>query len=266
MTKFGVVLLLLVVALTSCLDQGEVGASPEAAKRFLKLRGYESNTDGFFAAINAGDPALINAFLTSGIDPNVKDARTGRTALITVAARGELPLVKILVQGKADVNAQDSVGRAALFHAIEARYDDVSDFLVIQPGLDLNARGKNGVTALISYVWRERADVVKTLLEKGANVNLQDDDGDTALHGAAQKGNVEIAAVLVTKGANPDAKNKVGGTPLMWAAVNGNDQLVAFLLKHADPNLKDNDGMTALDWARRNNRSKVVDLLKTQAK
>jgi ankyrin repeat protein len=120
-----------------------------------------------------------------------------------------------------------------------------------QKHLDLSARGKNGTTALISYVWRERPDIIKQLLDRGADVNLQDNDGDTALHGAAQNGNAEIVRLLLAKRANVDARNKVGGTPLMWAAVYGTDK-----------SLKDADGVTALMWAVKNNRTSVVQLLK----
>ena len=43
-------------------------------------------------------------------------------------------------------------------------YDDVALVLMSQPGLDPNARGKNGTTALINYVWRTRKDAVEKLL------------------------------------------------------------------------------------------------------
>ena len=194
------------------------------------------------------------------------DSRDGRTALISAAAHGDVPVVRALLNGGADVNAQDSSRYTALFHAIEARYDEVADVLLAQPGLDLNARGKNGVTALISFVWRDRADVVKLLLDRGANVNLQDADGDTALHGAAESGNIEIINHLLTKGADIELKNKAGGTPLMWAAVYGNEQAARTLIDHgANPTAKDVDGMTALDWAVKNKRTKVAELLKSRS-
>jgi ankyrin repeat protein len=223
-------------------------ASPEAAKQFLKLKGYEFDPKGFFTAVALNDLNAVNAFIAAKFDLNVKDSVTGRTALIMAAASGDLPVVKSLAKAGADLNAEDKGNKPALFHAIEARYDDVSDFLVVQPGLNLNARGKNGVTPLISYVWRDQVNVVKGLLDRGASVNLQDGDGDTALHGAAQSGNVDITNLLLAKGADPNIQNKVGGTPLMWAAAYGNDKVVEILLQHqANATLKDGDGKTAKD-------------------
>jgi ankyrin repeat protein len=257
----GVSLIILGACVTQNPKQG-TEASPEAAKQFLKLKGYEFDPKGFFTAVALNDLNAVNAFITAKFDLNVKDSVTGRTALIMAAASGDLPVVKSLVEGGADLNAEDKGNKPALFHAIEARYDDVSDFLVVQPELNLNARGKNGVTALISYVWRDQVDVVKGLLDRGASVNLQDGDGDTALHGAAQSGNVDITNLLLAKGADPNIQNKVGGTPLMWAAAYGNDKVVEILLQHhANATLKDGDGKTAKDWAIQNNRDSVVQVL-----
>jgi ankyrin repeat protein len=256
-----------VCLISACVKQAPQETSPEGAKRFLKFRGYEFDNKAFFEAVNAGDPDLVTLFLTANIDPNEKDPGTGRTALILAAAHCHLGVVKALVKGKADINIKDNSGYTALFHAIEARHDEIASFLLAQPGLDLNARGKNGVTALISYVWRDNESVVRNLLERGADVNLQDADGDTALHGAAQNGNVDMTLQLLAKGAEVDAKNKLGGTPLMWAAVYGNDQVVKALLAHkAKPTLKDNEGMTALDWAIKNQRTKVIELLRNSDK
>jgi uncharacterized protein len=251
----------------SCAARPDEAPTPEGAQRYLKLRGYEFTQEGFFNAVAERDLAAVNAFLAGKFDPNVQSKADGRTALISASARGHLDMVNALLRGGADVNVKDNVGYTAFFHAIEARYDDVADALVGQTQLDLNARGKNGVTALMIYVWRDRKDAVEKLLNRGADVHITDNDGDTVLHGAAEVGNVEVTRMLLAKGANANAKNKVGGTPLMWAAVYGNDDVVRELLKHgADPTLKDEDGVTALQWAEKNNRTAVVRVLKGKSR
>ncbi len=254
-------LLALLLALSGCIERAGTKPAPEAAQQLLKLRGYEFDEKSFLAAAQAHDIMSINAFFDARINPNAQD-HDGRTALISAAARGDLEVVNVLVQRGADVNVKDKRGYTALFHAIEAMYDDVALVLLSQPTLDPNARGKNGATALISYVWRTRRDAVEKLLERGADVNAQDADGDAALHGAAQMGDVEIINLLLDKGADPNMKNRLGGTPLMWAAVFGNESAAVRLLERgAYPALKDADGMTALDWARKNKRDAVVRVL-----
>ena len=78
--------------------------SPEAAKQFLKLRGYNFDEKSFLAAAAASDVLAVNAFLAAGIDPDAEDEIGGGTAMITAAARGDLAIVKTLLQGGADAN------------------------------------------------------------------------------------------------------------------------------------------------------------------
>ena len=248
-----------------CAARPAEAPTSEAAKRFLKLRGYDFTQAGFFNAVAERDIAALNAFVSGGFDLNVRNGADGRTALISAAAIGHRDVVDALLRGEVDVNIKDNAGYTAYFHAVEARYDDVSDTLIARPEIDLNARGKNGVTPLMVYAWRNRQNAVRRLLTRGAKVALTDDDGDTALHGAAEVGNVEMVKMLLAKGADVNAKNKVGGTPLMWAAVYGNEEVATELLKQgADASMKDEDGVTALQWAIKNNRTEVVKVLQGQ--
>ena len=257
-------LTLVLLAFQACADQvSDRKPRPEAAQQLLKLRGYEFDEKSFHAAVRARDMMAITAFLDGGINPNAKEAGDeGRTALISAAARGDLEVVNLLVQGGADVNVKDDTGYTALLHAIEANYDQVEHVLLNHPKLDPSARGFNGVTTLSKYVWRERKEAVQKLLKLGADANAQDNDGDAPLHGAAQSGNVEIMDLLLAKGGDPNLKNKQGGTPLMWAVVFGHEDAARRLIEAgANPLVKDSEGMTALDWAIKNKRQNVVALL-----
>jgi len=62
--------------------------TPDAAKRFLKLRGYDFNEESFFKAAADGDVMAVDGFASAGININAKD-RNDDTALIAAAARGD---------------------------------------------------------------------------------------------------------------------------------------------------------------------------------
>lgn len=261
-----VALCLLIIAaffiLSACSISGPEKASPEAAQRFLKLRGYEFDEPDFFAAAQARDMMALNAFLDAGMNPDAQND-DGRTVLISAAARGDLEMVNLLLARGADPNVNDKRGYTALSHAVEAMYEDVADVLLNRPDLDPNSRGLNNRPVLLAYVWRDDKQRVEKLLAQGADVNARDGDGDTALHGAARGGNVEITRLLLDKGANPNARNSQGGTPLMWAAVYGHEDAAELLLsRDADVSLRDNEGITAAEWAARNKRENVVKLLR----
>lgn len=257
-----IMLLCLLILLAGCAPVSDK-PTPDQAKQFLKLRGYNLDEKSFFEAAAASDTMAVSAFLSAGINPNAKDAVRGETALITAAVRGDLPVVKALLQGGADVNTKSEAGATALLRALEDQKYAVADTLVADQKLDLNAQAGNGSTALIYYVTADREDIVSKLLERGANVNLQDREGDTALHRAASHGNERILKMLLAKGANPNIKNKLGGTALMWAAAFGQDRSVTVLLDNgADPRLKDEDGITASGWAAKNKNEELAKLLR----
>ena len=261
MQKIVLCLLVLSGLFVGC-AQRDGAASPEDAKRLLKLDGYDFSEKSFFAAARSHDFNAINLFFDAGINANAQDSE-GRTALISAAARGDLAVVNALLSHNVDPNVRDNQGYTALAHAVEARYPEIEDALLNRPGLDPNTGGLKGRPVLLAYVWRDDKERTEKLLAHGANVNMQDADGDTPLHGAAQNGNVEIIRLLLDKGANVDVKNKLGGTPLMWAAVFGHEDAVRFLLSRgANPSLKDNDGITAAQWAAQNNRTSIVSLLR----
>jgi ankyrin repeat protein len=257
---FGFALCLL---FSACADTRPTKPTPQAAQQILKLRGYEFNSKAFHEAIRDADQTAVTAFLDGGINVNEQVEPDGETALILAASRGDLNIVKQLLARNADPNINDKGNFTALFRALAGRHNEVAELILAQPKLDLNARGLNKVTALITYASRDSEDIVKDLINRGADVTLQDGDGDTALHLTVQNGNVNLTKMLLAKKAPVNVKNKVGGTPLMWAASTGNDELAQLLLENgADPSIKDEDGTTALGWATKNKRDKVIAVLK----
>jgi ankyrin repeat protein len=236
--------------------------TPEAARRFLKLRGYDFNEASFFKAAAAADELAVNGFLSAGINSNAKDENED-TALTAAAARGDLKISKALLRGGADINARGRNGWAALLLAIENEQDETANYLAEQEHLDLKAETPNGMTALMLAVWHQRPPLVRKLLQRGSDVNHQDKDGDASVHGAAWFGNATILDLLLAARANPNLKNKLGGTALMWAASYGQNEAVQILLRNgADPRIKDVDGVTAAGWAAKNGRSNLVIMLR----
>ena len=95
------------------------------------------------------------------------------------------------------------------------------------------------------------------MLDRGADVDARDRDGGTALHAVVAQGNVEMARELVARGADVHARSggpggaawrRTGGlTPFLTAAQAGNvDMLEALLALGADPAAETNDGAGAV--------------------
>src|SRR5207237_2824835 len=131
----------LLLCLCSC-DGGSQKPTPAAARRFLKLRGYEFDEPSFFKAAAAGDVLAANGCLSAGINPNAKD-ENGDTALTASAALGDLQMVNALLSGGADLNAKGRNNWTALLLALEREHDEVANALAEKPNLDLSAETPN---------------------------------------------------------------------------------------------------------------------------
>jgi Zn-dependent protease len=103
---------------------------------------------------------------------------------------------------------------------------------VLAEGVDVNAAGEGGGTALHWAALMGHVEVVKLLTENGAEVNAKNVPGDTPLHLAAAAGQAEVAAVLIVNGADVNARNTEGATPLRVGQAQGREEVVRLLREH----------------------------------
>ena len=143
--------------------------------------------------------------------------------------RGDIESVKGLLAKGAHPNVGDSeFGVSPLSWAALLGHDEIAEFL-IQKGADVNAKNRDGGTALHGAAFLGHADTAKLLIREGANVNATNDKGETSLYVLAadwgiteyiagllkikvdaetvKTGRTEIAGILRQNGAkhNPDA-------------------------------------------------------------
>lgn len=115
--------------------------------------------------------------------------------LCAAAARGDTDTVRVLIQGGVDIDAKDKVGRTALMHA--ARYGENATIdALLELGANINAKNLNGHTALIYAARFGNADTVKLLLEKGADFQIATAAGATALELAKSYSHTNVVSIL----------------------------------------------------------------------
>lgn len=126
-------------------------------------------------------------------------------------------------------------------------------------GIALDARSRNGDTALMVAAFHGDVVAVNRLIDRGAEINRP---GWTALHYAAASGSLPIVRTLLGHAAYIDAESPNKTTPLMMAARAGHDKVVALLLEEgADVLLKNELGLDAVDFAKSQERTAIVRLL-----
>ncbi|MCB8979357.1 MAG: ankyrin repeat domain-containing protein [Ardenticatenaceae bacterium] len=106
--------------------------------------------------------------------------------------------------------------------------------LASDPSL-LNARDKDGSTALHCAAWKDNRDVVAFLLNAGADVNAHNENdhwGTTPLHAAAHANNTAVIQLLLDAGADVNATDMNGKTPLFHTTFHKATAAAKLLTKH----------------------------------
>ena len=149
-----------------------------------------------------------------GADPNIQgDTKRldKQTPLMLSAAKGDLELLKIFIDGGGNPTLVDKLGRTPLM---------------------LSA--KNGNIHIMSY-----------LLKLGVTVDVEDTSQNTALHYACAYGWVDCVKILIQLGADFNAKNSWSTTPLEVALKKGRFGCAVLLLKQkVDVNIRDKNGVS----------------------
>ena len=135
--------------------------------------------------------------------------------------------------------------------------------LLIKHGAEVNAKLRDGSTALSGAAICNAVDVAQLLIDSGADLNHRGHQY-TALEIASSRG-PDVAILMIKKGAKVNTFDYYTKTsPLHTAAKCGHRKLVKVLLQHgADMNVKDQWGLTPLDKAK---DPIIIDLIKRYIK
>lgn len=186
-------------------------------------------SDGaLIAAVQDGDAKRVEQLLANGSDIHAPSTFQGYTALHLAVVKGELELVKRLLELGADPNRHADGARTvlplALVHGCNLQIVD----LLLEAGAHLEAPDDNGFRPLHAAAEVGSVPGVRHLLTKGANIQAATKRGLTPLHIACGLGHVEAARELVSQGADPTAPSELG-TPLEVARRAGREDLVDWL-------------------------------------
>lgn len=139
---------------------------------------YKIN-EAFHQAIEDQDLPAVQRLLDQGASLSFEEG--AQTPLMRAARLGSLPIVRLLVEHKADVNAvSEKNGMTALMAAIYFVKPANVNYL-LSKGAKVNVAEEHGLTPLIFAVRTGRYDIVKTLLKHGSRVNDRWITGQTAL-------------------------------------------------------------------------------------
>jgi ankyrin repeat domain-containing protein 17 len=156
----------------------------------------------------------------------------GHTPLMEAASNGHVECSRLLIDAGADVNTHSSEFKeTALTLASYKGQVDMVKFL-LERNADLEHKTDEMHTALMEACMDGHVEVARILIEHGSNVNMPPDSFESPLTLAACGGHVELANLLIDHHADLEERNDEGYTPLMEAAREGHEEMVALLLFH----------------------------------
>ena len=106
-----------------------------------------AKTEDIFESVEKGDAGRVKRAIWMGADVNGKND-DGASPLHLAALRGNVEIVQVLIENKAEVNAVESSSSwTPLFHAADKGYVEIAE-LLIDYGADLDINDSSGRTAL----------------------------------------------------------------------------------------------------------------------
>ena len=144
-----------------------------SVKRLLSIRNINVNvkndvsgsTPLHWAAAN-GHVEIVRLLLQNGADVNAKDRWDG-TPLHWAASEGHIDILHLLVENGVDLEAQDNVGWRVLHEAADCGHLPFIQELISRYHVDINAREKNGATALSFASVNDHPTVITFLRANG---------------------------------------------------------------------------------------------------
>ncbi|KAL4782291.1 hypothetical protein BJX76DRAFT_349497 [Aspergillus varians] len=226
----------------SCFD---VESLIERGRTALLVAAHCGNEAVVDTLIRKNAPLHLAASRGHSIDLEARDSR-GQTALWVAAERGEIEATHFLLLSKAKVNARAGAQMTAL-HTAAKQGDDAIVKLLVNGGANLEARDGH-YTVMEILLENKRTPLICAAAV--ASIWCVDDAGMTALHWAAYNGHTEVVEILSSRKGSLATVNVAKRTALHLAAMNSQFAVVELLLrKQALVETRCHSGLTALHYA-----------------
>lgn len=190
-----------------------------------------------------------------------------RTPLHYAAYNSNLEMTKFLCKHGADVNAQATKDykKSPLHDAVMQKAEEVVDYLLSRPKINVDLRDSEGLTPLCHAVQSSLLKVVESLLKNGADTTVLTQRKKKLLQQAVVFDDEKIVSLLLkykaSINAQPEENNKQ--TALHEAVFKGSQKMVRLLIgqQDLDVNLTDSKGCAAIYYAVEKGELEILTLI-----
>lgn len=196
--------------------------------------------------------ALIPHFLQAGHDLEVTDGYDKHTPFLRAVSRRDLVTSKALAGLGANIEARDRNGETAL--SLLSKDTSGGEMLqwLVDDGANLETKDRFGKSALRLALETNSEEAIRILIEAGADKESKDGESRSLLSNLAGSNSSQAVRTLLSSGADCHSEDFFGGTPLMWAArceSDASDIIELLILHGSDVNKRDRLGRTPLHCA-----------------
>ncbi len=138
----------------------------------------------------------------------------GLTALHFAANKGNIPLLKLLIDNGANVDAVTNLGKNVMHMAAEGNQPSMIIYLITEEHQSSQCVDESGSTPLHWACYAGAEEAVNFLLNLNVDINEQDKEKLTPLHLATNEGRENIVLKLLQKNADKNIPNNKGELPI----------------------------------------------------
>lgn len=174
-----------------------------------------------YALLEQADDAAIKFLLTQIGNEIEKRTHDSRTYIFWAAYKGNVAIMKYLLEKGAKLDVWDSHGNTPVtFAAATGQKNTLVYELFEKYGANLlKEKNEDGVGVLhLVTPYLENEKELTYFVNKGFDLKETDPKGNNIFNYAAKRGNIEFLKMLIAKGVSPKIVNKEGGNAILYAS------------------------------------------------
>jgi ankyrin repeat protein len=190
------------------------------------------------------DPEIIQTLLEGGADVSIHNI-DGKTPLFIAIEADRNSYIPLLLEYRSDIFAVDNRGITPFEMAAQNR-DTLTSLITGETVLQDDNKGNTLLHLAIKK--QLEPDIIGLILDKDARINARNKEGDTALHLAIRENYQETGELLLRRGANIFDPNASGESPLYQAFHNTPGNLREWIVNPDTLEARDGLGNTMLHY------------------
>jgi ankyrin repeat protein len=193
----------------------------------------KKETTPYLQAIINEDAKEIAHLLTKRIDSNECNDK-GQTPLMIASLKGNLKIMKLLLDASADKETSDIYGNTAIFMVLfNEKAHPAALKLLLNYHANIHVYNHQGHSPLILACLNNHKSCLKLLLQAGAGIEARGKEG-TPLNYAAYNGSTDAVKELIKQKADLEARDGWSLTPLLATVLQNDAATTRLLLKGGD--------------------------------